>query len=401
MVHGIKKQDTGGPDTNLRRRDLLRGVTAGAALTVAGQAGATPQPPRRIVGTASRAAVADAQGRASQVIHVLDFGPIGQAVAGRFSDRAVRELAKRDDVRYIERDGRRHLVQQTLPWGVDRIDADVAHEVAATGAGVDIAIIDTGIDSDHPDLRANLGEGFTVSRRTACHGQPDVCREPWDDEFGHGTHVAGIAAAIDNGEGVVGVAPAATLHAVDIFNSGGSAFNSDSAAGITWVADQGYDVANMSYGGSESEVENDALEYAASQGVLLVAAAGNAGPCTDCVIHPASHPEVIAVSATDSSDELASFSSTGPEVDLAAPGVDILSTVPGGDYTTFSGTSMASPHVAGAGALLVSDGYDRFEARQQLLESAEDIGLAEHEQGAGLVDAAAALALDSSENLAT
>ena len=385
---------------DVKRRGLLKGITAGAALTFAGQAGAAPQPPRRIVGTRSRAAVEEAQGRASQVIHVLDFGPIGQAVAGRFSGRAVRELAQRDDVRYIERDGRRHLVQQSLPWGVDRIDADVAHEAEETGAGADIAIIDTGIDSDHPDLQANFGKGTTISRRTACHARPSVCREPWDDEFGHGTHVAGIAAATDNGEGVVGVAPDATLHAVDVFMSGGTAFNSDSAAGITWVADEEYDVANMSYGGSESAVENDALEYAASQGVLLVAAAGNAGLCTDCVIHPASHPEVIAASAIDSTDELASFSSTGSEVELAAPGVDILSTVPGGTYTMLSGTSMASPHVAGAGALLMASGYNRSTARDRLTSTAEDILLPSNQQGEGLVDAAAALGLDSSENLA-
>ena len=385
---------------SVTRRDLLRGITAGAALTFADQAGATPQPPRRIVGTRSQAAVEHARDRASGVIHVLDFGPIGQAVAGRFSGRAVRELAERDDVRYIERDGRRRLVRRSLPWGVDRIDADVAHGSEVTGAGADIAIIDTGIDSDHPALQDTLREGTTISRRTACHGRPSVCREPWDDEFGHGTHVAGIAAATDTGEGVVGVAPDATLHAVDIFMSGGTAFNSDSAAGITWVADQEYDVANMSYGGSESRVENDALEYAASRGVLLVAAAGNAGPCTDCVIHPASHPEVIAVSATDINDEVASFSSTGPDVELAAPGVDILSTVPGGSYATLSGTSMASPHVAGAGALLMAEGDNRMEARDKLTETAEDIGRSPDERGAGLVDAAAALGLDSSENLA-
>ena len=378
---------------NVKRRHLLKGVTAGAVLGLGGRAGATPQPPRRIVGTSSRAAAKEARNQAARVTHVLDFGPIGQAVAGRFSDRAVRELGERDDVRYVERDGRRHLLQQSLPWGVDRIDADVVHDDETTGDGVHIAIIDTGIDSDHPDLQANLGEGMTVSRRTACHGPPSTCREPWDDEFGHGTHVAGIAAAIDNGEGVVGVAPGATLHAVDIFMSGGTAFNSDSAAGITWVADpdQGYDVANMSYGGSESQVENDALEYAASQGVLLVAAAGNAGPCTDCVIHPASHPEVVAVSATDIDDELASFSSTGSDVELAAPGVDILSTYAGGGYREFSGTSMASPHVAGAGALLMAEGYDRSEARTQLTATAEDLGLSPNAQGAGLVDAAAAL----------
>ena len=119
------------------------------------------------------------------------------------------------------------------------------------------------------------------------------------------------------------------------------------------------------------------------------------------MIHPASHPEVVAVSATDVAGELASFSSTGPEVEVAAPGVDVLSTVPGGSYTELSGISMASPHVAGVGALLMAAGYDRSEARDQLTETAEDIGLSSDGQGTGSVDAAAALGLDSSEDLAT
>lgn len=390
------------PCQNSSRRYFLRAVGASAVGALSfGEVTAQPQPPRRIVGTSSQAAVEEAQNQAATVTHVLDFEAIGQAVAGRFSRRAVRDLQDRDDVRYIERDGRNHLVQQTLPWGVDRVDADIAHDNDYTGSGVDLAIIDTGIDSNHPDLAPNLGEGTTISRQTACHGRPTVCREPWDDEFAHGTHVAGIADAVNNDIGVVGVSTQATLHAVDIFMSGGFAFNSDSAAGITWVADQGYDAANMSYGGSPSEVENDALEYAASEGVLLVAAAGNRGPCTDCVIHPASHPEVIAVSATNSDDGLADFSSTGPEVEIAAPGVDILSTVPGGEYTEFSGTSMASPHVAGAGALLMATGDSREQARQTLKATAEDIGLSSNEAGAGLLDVAAALGLDSSDDLST
>lgn len=164
---------------------------------------------------------------------------------------------------------------------------------------------------------------------------------------------------------------------------------SDIAAGIKWTADQGYDVGNLSLGGDKSQVVEDAVEYAANKGVTLVGAAGNAGPCTDCVSYPAAEPEVLAVSATTDADELASFSSTGPEIELAAPGKDVLSTVIG-DYSTMSGTSMAAPHVTGAVGLGLS--------RAELKENAEDIGLGSNESGAGLLDVAAALGLDSSDN---
>lgn len=269
-----------------------------------------------------------------------------------------------------------------------------------------MAILDTGIDSDHPDLQANLGTGESFANcgsgglTGSCvfSGNDNACNESWDDDNDHGTHCAGIADAVDNGEGVVGVSTSATLHAVKVLDCGGSGSYSDIAAGIEYTADQSWDVASMSLGGSQSQVVADAVEYAYNNGVLLVAAAGNSGPCSDCVGYPAAEPEVIAVSATDSNDDLASFSSTGPEVELAAPGVDILSTLPGG-YGKLSGTSMSCPHVAGAGGQLMANGYTNTEARNQLGSTAEDIGLAENEQGNGLLDAAAALGLDSNDDL--
>ena len=272
---------------------------------------------------------------------------------------------------------------ETLPWGVDRVDADVAHADGYTGSGADIAILDTGIDSDHPDLEANLGAGKAYVDSTSGS-------EPWDDDQGHGTHCAGIADAVDNGEGVIGVSTAATLHAVKVLDSSGYGYYSDIAAGLEWSANQGYDVASLSLGGSaDSSTIRNACQYAVDNGVLVVAAAGNDGTA-DSVRYPAKYDTVIAVSATDSSDGLAYFSSYGPEVELAAPGYSIYATVPGG-YGSKSGTSMACPHVAGAGGQLMATGLSNGEARQTLRDTAEDIGLSGNEQGYGLLDVGAAL----------
>ena len=328
------------------------------------------------------------------------------------NEHAIPGLRRRGGVRYVERNGTMRALNpgngngkgngndgstdtsETLPWGVDRVDAGVVHTEGETGAGADVAIIDTGIDSDHPDLSANLGEGKAF---VTCRG--GSCNYSWDDDEGHGTHCAGIADAVNNSRGVVGVSTEATLHAVKVLDKRGSGSFSDVAAGIEWTADQGYDVGSMSLGASSgSAAVRDACRYASDLGVLLVAAAGNSGPCTDCVGYPAAYDTVMAVTATTPDDSLADFSSTGPEVEIAAPGKDIYSTYVGGGYETLSGTSMATPHVAGAGGQLMTDGTTNAEARTRLTDTAEDVGLASNESGAGLLDVAAALGYDSSDN---
>ena len=374
------------------RRELLTGIGVGlGGLVATGPADAAGRG-RHIVGTSTPAARRAAERRANTVHRVFDFDDIGQAVAGRFSEQALDALRKNPNVRYIERDGTLSAIAQTLPWGVDRVDADVVHADGETGGddtdgegGADVAIIDTGIDADHPDLLANLGAGRAY---VDCSGSS--CTEPWDDDNSHGTHCAGIAAAADNSEGVVGVAPAATLHALKALDDGGSGYLSDVVAAIEYTADQGWDVGSLSLGTASSySTLRDACQYAADRGVLLVAAAGNDG-CADCVNYPAAYATVVAVSATESDDTLASFSSTGAEIDLAAPGGGIYSTVVDG-YATYSGTSMACPHVAGAGAQLMDDGYTSTEARDRLTSTAEDIGLSSDEQGSGLLDVEAAV----------
>jgi len=371
---------------DITRRRLLRGAGAGVALGgMVGTAGANDAGDY-VVGVRDRRGVEQARSRAESVKRVLDFEDVGKAVAGRFSPRAIEALESNPNVRYVEEDGVMRAVVQTLPWGVDRVDADALHDSGETGSGADVAIIDTGIDSDHPDLQANLGRGKAY---VDCTGSN--CNEPWDDDNDHGTHCAGIADAVNDSEGVVGVSTEATLHAVKVLDGNGSGSFSDVAAGIEYTADQGWDVGSLSLGASSgSQTVKDACTYAYERGVLLVAAAGNDGPCSDCVGYPAAYEECVAVSSTDSDDSLSSFSSTGPEVELAAPGGDIYSTVIGG-YDTFSGTSMACPHVAGAGAQLMADGDANTEARQRLRDTAEDLGLPEEEQGHGLLDAEAAV----------
>ncbi|MEF8914490.1 S8 family peptidase [Natronomonas sp.] len=285
----------------------------------------------------------------------------------------------------MEADVELEAIAQTTPYGIDKVNATDAHSAGETGNGADVAVIDTGIEASHPDLADNLGEG-----RAFLAG---LGSSQWNDDNGHGTHCAGTVGAIDNDEGVIGVAPEVTLHAVKVLNALGTGLTSDIAAGIEWTADQGYDVGSLSLGGGGSNTLREACEYAESKGTLLVTAAGNDGPCSDCVSAPARYPECMAVSATDENDDLASFSSTGPEIEIAAPGADVYSTYLGGGYQTLSGTSMACPHVSGGAAQLAATGYTASEIRQRLKDTADDVGLAGNEQGAGRLDVADALGL--------
>ena len=394
------------PGTVSRRRILQ--VVGGAAATagLAGHASANDRVEVNVgfTGPAGRAAALEA---ADEVKREFSF----DAMTIRTSPEAAEGLANNPNVRYVEENGRMHALDQTTPYGIEITDADVAIDAGNTGDGVSIAILDTGIDAQHETLEENLGEGWATDDAactTDCSGGPfggggndiDECLEEWDDDNDHGSHCAGTAAAADNGEGVLGVAPDATLHAVKVLQCDGGGTFDDIAAGIEWSADQGHEVQSMSLGAdSDSDVVSDALEYAADKGVVMVAAAGNDGPCSDCVGFPARHPEVIAVSATDEDDDLADFSSTGPEVELAAPGVDTLSTIPRDDYDEFSGTSMACPHVSGAAATVIADGTtDREDVREQLKDAADDIGLDDNEQGAGRLNVADAVDADEEDD---
>lgn len=292
---------------------------------------------------------------------------------------------------------------QTLPWGISRIHADDAW-ATSTGATVKVAVIDTGIQADHPDLKDNIKGGT----RFYVQGSTVYQDSRWGDDNGHGTHVAGTIAARDNTVGVVGVAPNVELYAVKVLDKFGNGPWSAVAAGVRWAADNGMDVASMSLGGAGgSWALYAAVDYALAHGVVLIASSGNSGdgsPATDEISYPAGYDGVIAVGATSSTDAVASFSSSAPYVTLCAPGVSVYSTYKSSRYATLSGTSMAAPHVAGAAALVLattisaaydadSDGaWDPAEVKAKLQDTATDIGAAANSCGAGLVDAAAAVA---------
>lgn len=277
-------------------------------------------------------------------------------IPDKASEKALEEhpgvLRVEDDVIVSALDRPKRVVSQgqALPWGIDRIDADLVWPTGNNADPIKVAIIDTGISKDHPDLKNNIKGGFNAINSA----------KSWNDDNGHGSHVAGIAAALNNGIGVVGAGPLVDLYAVKVLNRNGSGFLSDVIEGIQWAVANGAQVINLSLGtSSDIQSMHDAVTAARNSGVVVVAAAGNNG---GAVIYPAAYPEAIAVSATDSNNNLASFSSRGPEVDLAAPGISILSTYKGNSYATLSGTSMAAPHVSGAAALILNTPVGAYDA---------------------------------------
>ncbi len=244
------------------------------------------------------------------------------------------------------------------------------------GEGVEVALLDTGIDLRHPDLRENVLGGIDLF-----NGDDN----PQDDN-GHGTGVAGLLAAAENGVGLIGVAPRVKLWAIKMLGRDEQGSISDLIRGIEWAVERGAKILNMSLGTpDDNPALREAIGAAYRAGVLLVAAAGNKG---DRVLFPAAYPEVIAVGATNRNDQRAWFSNMGPEVELAAPGTDLLSAALQGGYRTFNGTSFAVPHVSGVAALLFAAGLqDAQRVRQRLDQTAEDLGLLITAQGYGLVDA--------------
>ncbi len=279
---------------------------------------------------------------------------------------------------------------QVLPWGIDRVDAELAWPIT-TADPIKVAIIDTGIDLKHPDLKYNIKGGYNAI---------NPLKSPNDDN-GHGTHVAGIVAALNNTIGVVGVGPQVDLYAVKVLNAAGSGYLSDIIEGLDWAIQNGMQVVNMSLGTSVDVPSfREAVQRVYQAGIIQVAAAGNTG---GSVVYPAAYPEVIAVSATDQNNQIASWSSRGPEVDLSAPGVSIYSTYKGSRYATLSGTSMAAPHVSGVAALVLSvpskcdfdlNGVcSPAEVQQRLEQTALDLGTPGKDDlyGSGLVNAFNAL----------
>jgi len=290
-------------------------------------------------------------------------------------------------------------------YAPQNISAPGAWDEGFGDSDVVIAVSDQGIKYDHEDLAANMDDtgyvapdGASTSYDSSKHGwdfssnlsngdetdpYPDDLTSEW-----HGSAVAGCAAAVtDNGTGMAGISNCSVL-SLRTLDPG---YHDDISDGLEWAADQGVDVINMSHGGSDTTAKYRGIEYAHNQGVVLIAAAGNNNNDADSVEYPSAYSEVIAVSSVDANDDLASHSSIGPEVELAAPGQSVYGTYhnPGDTYATVTGTSFASPITSGVAGLVLSANptLSKSEVRDILTSTADDVGLADNEQGEGRVNA--------------
>jgi subtilisin len=330
------------------------------------------------------------------------------AISASLPQQAIDALQKNPNIAYIDPDIQFSAIDAELDasWGVKHIGAGTVQDSGNSGAGINVAVIDTGINYNHEDLIGRYKGGWNFVSNTA---------DPLDDN-GHGTHCAGIIAANDNGDAVVGVSPQANIYAVKVLDSRGSGSLTTVVAGIDWAtktrSDQiegnGIQIISMSLGSTTGASSlQAACDAAYASGIIVVAASGN--DYRGSVSYPANYASVIAVGATDSSDRRASFSNYGSKLELAAPGVNIISdyidvTPTDGrnhDTMTMSGTSMACPHVAGVAALVLDSPidwafdancngvWDASEVRNKLDLSAKDLGTAGRDiyYGYGLVDA--------------
>lgn len=354
-------------------------------------------------------------------VEVLKVIPEIKAIVIYASKNAVERISAIKGVRYVEVDREAKALgfssYSDVLWNVKIINAtDVwdnyypSHGWKALGHGIIVAVLDTGIDYRHSELKGKVAWcANTVGPRTYTGTDLRKCL----DKNGHGTHVAGIIASTINNVGNAGVAPNVTLYAIKVLNDGGTGTYSDIAEGII-LAVKGPDgengtvddakILSMSLGGSsDSIVLREAVIWAYGSGAIIVAAAGNEGdgdPNTNNVAYPARYPEVIAVAAVDSNYNVPSWSSDGPEVDVAAPGVSVYSTYRNEGYATLSGTSMATPHVSAVIALIqalrIADGKTMLsfeQAYEALTQTAIDIGPQGPDvySGYGLVNAIAAV----------
>lgn len=332
------------------------------------------------------------------------------AISANVPKDKIGKLKINPNVEYVEIDQEAHILgfptdpvplrsfkvatEQIIPWGIQKIRTTEVWPNGNKGTGIKVCIIDTGIDYDHEDLAGNYKGGYNFINNS---------NNPKDDH-GHGTHVSGTIAALDNNVGVIGVAPESHIYAIKVLDANGSGSYSNIIAGIQWAIDNKMQIISMSLGGTGySKTLEDICDKAYKEGLLIIAAAGNRGSDGDTITYPAKFDSVIAVGATDSNDERASFSSVGPDLELSAPGVKVLSTVPKGSckmcdpsgYREANGTSMACPHTSGTAALIIK-AYPELrivDVRKVLQETTVDLGNQGRDiyYGYGRIDAKAAV----------
>jgi minor extracellular protease Epr len=302
----------------------------------------------------------------------------------RMPESVKRALEKNPNIVRIEKDKRVELISEATDWGVGATKSNIAWDVPYNGAGVKIAVLDTGIDVKHEDLKLSGGISFITEE----NGDAS-----YNDFNGHGTHVAGIISAQHNGIGVKGVAPNALIYSVKVLDKNGAGYLSNVIAGIDWSITNKIDVLNLSLGMSTySATLKSIIDKANNSGMVIVAAAGNSGNFEgtgDNVDYPAKFENAIAVAAVTNRNLRAEFSSTGPAVELAAPGESVLSTYANNQYNYSSGTSMATPYVTGIAALMkeAHPQWSNSDLRSHLQRTAVDLGVAgiDSQYGYGLV----------------
>jgi serine protease AprX len=336
------------------------------------------------------------------------------AVATKATTDVINTIAQREDVRSIEYDELVHIVDNNQydqstsvnAWGIEKINATAVWAMGNSGAGVVVAVLDTGVDASHPDLN-DLDDNPSTNDPKIILWKDYVkgIQVPYDDNS-HGTHVSGIISGTGEAGVKTGVAPRTRLIEAKVFDANGTGRTSDSIAAFGWAVSNRANVISYSGGGDEnSDIWTTAINNVVAAGVVPVIAAGNNGPFPRTILIPGNQKEAITVGATDKNDKIAFFSSRGPvtlngetyiKPDVSAPGIAIVSTIPGGGYDERSGTSMAAPFVSGTVALILerNSSLTPLEVKYRLESTAVDPGIAgkDNDYGSGRIDAFKAVA---------